>query len=390
MIKGRDIICHALPTWEGDYMKAVVQLMTQFAKHNRVIYVDYSRTYKDAIWGNRQQQISNKNLELKLSNKGGKLHVLRTPNVFPTNWIKSDAIYSKLQTLEANKVAKAINKAQRQLGFKNPILINAFNPQFGLPIVGKLGESISIYYCYDEINAAEWCKAHGGDAEKKYMSEVDAVVVTSKGLKKTKSKYSENCHLVQNGVDFELFSSSTSTNKTDKSVIGYVGTIDDRIDFQLLEKLALANEDKQLKLIGRVKSERAKELAEKFDNVTLTGAKQPQELAPEMSGIDIGIIPFVRNEFTQNIYPLKVNEYLAAKKPVVSTNFSDLSGFSKVISIVETQDDFLSSVATSLCADSPEKQETRNEFAKANSWQKRASEFSQIISLTERSKKYWR
>lgn len=390
MIKGRDIICHALPTWEGDYMKAVVQLMTQFAKYNRVLYVDYSRTYKDVFLGNSRQQVSHKTLELKLSSEQGKLYVLKTPSVFPTNWISSEAIYSTLQSIEANKVARAINKAQRNLNFENPILINAFNPQFGLPIMGKLGEAVSIYYCYDEINAAEWCKVHGGDAEKRYMAEVDAVVVTSRGLKKNKSKYTTNCHLVQNGVDFELFSNSTSTQKAHRPVIGYVGTVDDRIDYELLEKLALANPNKELRLIGRMKSEKAEELAEKLNNVTLTGSKQPKELAPEMKGIDIGIIPFVKNEFTKNIYPLKVNEYLAAEKPVVSTHFSDLASFGDVIAIAENHQSFINSVGSSLETDNATKREVRLQFAKTNSWQNRAVEFSRIISLTERSKKQWR
>lgn len=390
MIKGRDIICHALPTWEGDYMKAVVQLMTQFAKHNRVLYVEYSRTYKDVFFGNSRQQVSKKTLDLKLSNEQGELYVLKTPSVFPTNWISSETIYSKIQSIEANKVARAINKAQRHLNFQNPILINAFNPQFGLPIAGKLGESVSIYYCYDEINAAEWCKAHGGEAEKKYMAQVDAVVVTSKGLQKTKAMHSQNCHLVQNGVDFELFSNSTSNRKTKQPVIGYVGTIDDRIDYDLLEKLALANTDKELRLIGRVKSEKAEELAKKLDNVTLTGSKQPSELAPEMKGIDIGIIPFVKNEFTKNIYPLKVNEYLAAEKPVVSTHFADLSSFTEVVSVAENQENFISLVDSSWETDNDTKRKARLQFAKTNSWQNRAEEFSRIIALTEKSKRQWR
>lgn len=385
MIKGRDIICHALPTWEGDYMKAVVQLMAQFAKYNRVLYVDYSRTYKDLLFNNKSPHLDVQNPELKLSYAEGTLHVLQTPNVFPTNWIQSKLIYSKLQTLEANKVARAINKAQRQLSFQNPILINAFNPQFGLPIIGRLGESISVYYCYDEINAAEWCKVHGGNAERQYMSKVDAVVVTSKSLRETKSKYSQNCHLVHNGVDFELF--STSTVISHRTVIGYVGTIDDRIDYHLLEKLAFNNPDKELRLIGRIKSEKAMALANKFANVTLTGSKQPQELAPEMARIDIGIIPFVRNSFTENIYPLKVNEYLAAEKPVVSTHFANLSDFSEVISIAGDHDGFINSIATALETDSTDKKKARSQFAKANSWENRAQEFSRIIQLTESRKK---
>ena len=91
MIKNQDIICIALPNWEGDYMKTIVEIMTVLARHNRVLYVDYEYTYKDVLVG----IIHNKSVPIKriigLENRLRKLvlkndqeiHVLTPPAVFP-------------------------------------------------------------------------------------------------------------------------------------------------------------------------------------------------------------------------------------------------------------------------------------------------------------------
>lgn len=376
-----------MPTWEGDYMKAVVQLMAELAKHNRVIYVNYAYTFKDLLGGVLGKNNTPINrvlgregrLQSKIKNDNGELFILYPPPVMPTNFIKNEKVYYNKQSKQAQKVGKAINAAQAELGFKDAILINAFNPQFGLPLIGKLNESLRLYYCYDEINAAQWCKAHGGRVEREFLTKVDGVIVTSEGLLATKSKQNKNCFLVKNGVDHSLFSQAMSNEVKSEKVIGYIGSIDDRIDYELLGKVAETYNEYKLKFIGRVTYDYAYDFASKYKNVVLTGAKQPKELAAELKEVDLGLIPFVTNEFTKNIYPLKVNEYLAAGKPVVSTNFASLNEFKNHISIANNHTEFLKSINQELNFDSLEKRKQRNEFAKANSWANRAEVFSQII-----------
>ena len=388
MIYGQNIICHALPTWEGDYMKAVVQLMAQLAKNNRVIYVNYAYTYKDLIGG-----ILGKNntpvkkvlgtkgrLFSKIKHENGELFILYPPPVMPTNFINNPAVDENQQHKQAQKIGKTRNKAQKQLGFENAIVINAFNPQFGLPLVGKLNERLTLYYCYDEINAAAWCKVHGGRVEQEFMQKVNGVIVTSEGLLKTKSQCNQNCFLVKNGVDHPLFSTAIEKEIKSDKIIGYIGSIDDRIDYELLSKVSKTFASYKLKLIGRVTHEPAYDFAKAHKNVDLTGSKQPLELAAELKEVDLGLIPFITNEFTRNIYPLKVNEYLAAGKAVVSTNFAPLGDFSSQITIANDHFEFITGINNELNNDSVEKRLARNQFAKANSWENRAETFSQIIN----------
>ncbi|WP_332367908.1 hypothetical protein [Spirosoma telluris] len=45
------IVCLGQTTWEGDFQKAVVQLMTELSARHRVLYVDYQYTLKDWAMG---------------------------------------------------------------------------------------------------------------------------------------------------------------------------------------------------------------------------------------------------------------------------------------------------------------------------------------------------
>ena len=387
MIKGKDIICHAFPAWDGDYMKAVVQLMKALAKHNRVLYVNYHYTLKDLLTAQLNKGApktggifnSKGYLEHKVQNAQGDLYLLNPPVVLPTNFIKNEWLYQAAQRQQAKRVGRAINLAIEELEFEEPILINAFNPQFGLPLIDELNVAKTIYYCYDEISAAEWSKAHGADAEKEYLKKVDGVVVTSASLYHSKSQYNSNCHFVPNGVDHSLFSKALGIPRTGKKVIGYVGSVDNRIDYELLRKVAMNNLGSTVRLIGRIRSDKAIGLARQFPNIELTGAKQPNELADEVAKIDIGLIPFVTNEFTKNIYPLKVNEYLAAGKPVVSTAFACLKEFNGVIAIEESHGGFISAISRQLKSDHLKLQHLRSRWAKKNSWAQRAELFSEVL-----------
>jgi len=67
--------------------------------------------------------------------------------------------------------------------------------------------------------------------------------------------------------------------------------------------------------------------------VVFYGPKKVQDLPAYLKTFSLGIIPFIKNQFTKGIYPLKINEYLAAGIPVVSTNFGYLEDFETIINI---------------------------------------------------------
>ena len=386
----KDIICVTMTTWEGDYMKTIVHMMSQLAKNHRVLFVDYPFTYKDVLTGILKKSNApvkrilgiSKRLRKLTTRQGHEIYHLTLPPIFPSNWINDASSFQEVIMAQSHIIVRSICNAMQKTGMTEPTVINAFNPIIGLPMVGRLDESQLIYYCYDEIRAAQWCGKHGGLMEDEFLQLADQVIVTSEGLKDTKSLHNPHTTLVKNGVDFDLFHQAYFPDRfrRQRKVIGYTGSLDFRLDYDLLAFLAALHPEFDFHFVGRITDPNAEKKLGQFQNVTFFGARQPNDLPLLMQAFDLGIIPFVKNEFTKNIYPLKINEYLAAGLPVVSTDFAPLIDFEKHILIGKDHEEIQSGVVRSLANDYQAEAERRIEIARSNDWSVRAIQVEEVLN----------
>lgn len=389
-MRKNDIVCVAFPAWEGNYLKSTVQLMTELARlGHRVLYVDYAYTWKDfaqslmgkgfATW-QRMIGVKQRLRTVSLDN-GAEMYVLTLPPILPINFLKNTALYDALNAFNGVFIKKAILKAQKTLGITAPTVVNAFNPSLGNLLAGKLNESKLIYYCYDEIGAATWASRHGERLETAFLKKADAVIVTSQSLFDKKSKQNTPCFLIKNGVDYDLFSQKSKNLPTislekDKKTIGYLGSVDERVDYNLLEKLISTTPQYNYVFVGRVTQSAYEKRLSAFPNVNMAGSQPPTTLPAWVQQFDICLIPFLKNELTAGIYPLKINEYLAAGKPVLTTRFSNLSDFESVVHIANDDNDFLQLAQEGF----PNTDAKRlQQFASQNSWTSRSKEFSKLL-----------
>ncbi len=386
-MKNRNIICLSMTTWEGDYMKAVVHMMGHLAKNNRVLFIDYAFTFKDllmSIMGKSpapwKKMIGFRPRTTTIHYQGHKLYHLTLPPILPINWISNPYLYDLINQFQIGGLFRfCIKKVLHQLHFTQPVLINAFNPVIGTALQRVFSPSRSIYYCYDEIAAAKWCNKHGKRLEAELIQHTDLTVTTSAALYASKSKESQNTVLIKNGVDFDLFHSAFHVEKnTQRPVVGYVGSIDFRLNYDLIAHLAGSLPHCDFRFVGRIQEVEAYHRLQQFENVTFLGAQQPDRLPELLSQMDVAIIPFGKNEFTRNIYPLKINEYLAAGLPVVTTHFADLSDFKQVVTIADSNEEFVHAINQAMTPDAS-RQKTAVDMAKANDWSARADQFENAI-----------
>lgn len=392
MISDRNIVCISNPTWEGNYAKTIVELMKVFARKNKVLYVDNPHTVKtlvDGVTGKAKLPLKvvfgfEKRLR-KIELEEGAVYVLRPPMILTINHLKPGKTYDRLLQLNAWIVRRSIKKALHQLNMEQGIInFISLNPWLGLPIARKLNEQHLIYHCYDELAAATWYKVHGPRLEKILMKKVDAVIVTSEGLYERKKGYNPSCYLVKNAVNAKLYSQGFDSEVRNKKVIGYIGSVDSRVDYELVEYLATSLSDYQFIFIGRVRNPEGEVILRRNKNIQLEGAKDVSELPAYLKKFSIGIIPFKRNDFTKNIYPLKINEYLAAGVPVVTTNFSYLDEFKNIVQIVDEPEAFKQHILQEITTDTLEKKLQRREVAFSNSWDHRAEEISNVIEILDK------
>jgi len=152
--------------------------------------------------------------------------------------------------------------------------------------------------------------------------------------------------------------------------LGFFGVIDERMDLELLAGVAAARPNWSLVLLGPVVKV-AEEHLPRAANIHYLGCKSYQELPSYVSGWDVALLPFARNEATEFISPTKTPEYLAAGLPVVSTSIRDVVKpylAAGLVRIADSVSDFVSACEASL-AESPGPRLARgDEFLSHLSW----------------------
>lgn len=374
------IICHSFPAWDTPYIKSTIELMTRLTKENRVIMVDYHYTWKDLFtnpFAPKKRLLGLSRRWRRVQTSSGDIEIYNSYPVLPTNWINNRRLLNLVNSLNSIILKRAVKHVMRKVGHHEATLVNAFNPVFGLITKKYWKVKRTFYYCYDEISGTSWAGKHGPDYEAAYVNKVDGIICTSSHLRNEKAKLNTNCHLVPNGVNLNIFKTTMPTRISSNS-IGYVGAVDNRIDFQLLNDLAVALPTYRIHLYGPIKTE----IPSMNDNVLFYGAIPQEDLPKMINALDACLIPFIKNPLTKAIYPLKINEYLAMGRPVVSTDFADLSDFAKMISIGTDTESFIDQIIKELRYNNRLKTQKRIRFSQGNSWENRAIEFDAILQKT--------
>jgi hypothetical protein len=187
------------------------------------------------------------------------------------------------------------------------------------------------------------------DLLKNAYAHADIPVVTAKKIKDKYQKYAENeIIVIPNGHNFSSFSKSSSPAPEDiKSIpgprIGFLGTLFIFTDDILLEHIISQRPEYQFVFVGKVQKDFPIEKINKYPNVHLLGEKKKEEVGAYLDAMDIYINPFKKHEVNDSVSPLKVYEYLAFKKPVVSTFMYSLQQekIAKHIFFRDTKESFL-------------------------------------------------
>jgi glycosyltransferase involved in cell wall biosynthesis len=186
-----------------------------------------------------------------------------------------------------------------------------------------------IYDCIDDklafSNVPKWMKIYLDILiEKSHL-----IFVTSSNLyRKIAEKRKDNVYLIGNGVDVALFKKAMTdiatpedVKEVKKPIVGYIGAIDEWLDFDLIKTIATVYHDILIVLLGPVLPKAKKEVnvLEKFNNIFFVGKKSYDMLPEYLKAFDVCIIPFKINKLTVSANPVKLYEYLASGKNVVST-----------------------------------------------------------------------
>lgn len=267
--------------------------------------------------------------------------------------------------------------------------------------VGKLGESLVVYYCTDE-----WSHFSSVDKDKTMALErdlcerADIVFTTAATLLESKRVYNPETHLALHGVDQAHFARALDPatelapelRGLSHPIIGFVGLIQDWVDLELVKYMAERHKDWTLVLVGKSLVDLSS--IEKLPNVKLLGRKPYESLPTYLKGFDVGIIPFKLNELTRNVNPIKLREYLSAGLPVVSTEMFEVARYVKsqgelanACTVVSNHEDFDAAVVKALATDTPELRRQRSQAMLAETWEHKVALLGEHIERVRARKR---
>ncbi len=395
MLSDQNIVCFAPNRWD-DIWRNRHQIMTRLARQNRILFVEPGpdlRQITPEVRGKGPLALSRAVVFSPMEN----LWVYQWPTYAP----KSGRFPLDGITFALRK--RSLRQALRRLGMDSPILW-VFQYNLG-EMIGHLDERLVIYHAVDEYSAYAFGSQDADkraqvikEIEAEVVAKSDLVFVTSPALYESKRYLHTSITLVENGVDYDLFANPSPSNAypvdlldIPHPLIGYVGVINEKLNLQLISDIARQQPQWHFVLVGPVALRNEGEQLEALQtlaNVHLVGRKPVDRLPHYLHTFDVCLIPYKRNEWTRNISPLKLYEYLAAGVPIVSTGIPATQEFADTVWIACDPDTFAQAISAALDADTPERRRKQQALAKNHTWDQRVETLSTTIETHLASDKH--
>jgi glycosyltransferase involved in cell wall biosynthesis len=215
-------------------------------------------------------------------------------------------------------------------------------------LVGGLGERLSVYYCTDDHASLPNVDAAAVRAmDEETTRRADVVFVTSETLKPGKSRLNPEVHVAPHGVDFAHFARAQDpalpvpddAATLPRPIIGFFGLIERWIDLPTVDWLAEQRPAWTFLLIGRVAVPESETPQRR--NVVFLG-RRPYECLPAYGkAFTVALIPYHLTPQVLHANPLKLREYLAMGKPIVSVSTPEIDKFAEHVRIGRSREEML-------------------------------------------------
>jgi glycosyltransferase involved in cell wall biosynthesis len=381
-LEGRDIVCLGTADWRTELPINQHQLMGRLAARNRVLFVE--------SLGLRRPQLASRDLKriwrrlrrgLRGAQPADDLHVL-SPLVLPFHG--SGAVRS----LNRRLLRFQVGRAARRLGMRAPILW-AYAPQ-AEELVGRLGPSVTIYHCVDDVAAQKGVDAESfRAAEQRFAAAADLVIASAPALAERMRTLNPRVLYAPNVADTPAFARALEPGPVDAAIealprprlVFHGAIVATKLDLGLLAELARLRPAWSIVLVGpEGAGDPGGDLSalREAANVHLVGARPATDLPTVLRGADAGLIPYAINDLTRSVFPMKVYEYLAAGLPVLSTPLPALEGVEE-IDVVSDAAALVAAAEREFAADTPERRQACSQAALGHSWESRIEEIEAAL-----------
>jgi glycosyltransferase involved in cell wall biosynthesis len=240
----------------------------------------------------------------------------------------------------------------------------------------------------DELSAFKNAPQNLLDREKQLFEVADLVFTGGQSIFENKRDKHDRVFCFPSSIETEHFAEARNISEEPEDQkeiahprLGFIGVIDERLDIDLVGKIAALRPDWQFVMIGPVVKISEDDLP-RAANIHYLGGKQYADLPKYLASWDAALLPFALNESTKFISPTKTPEYLAAGLPVVSTPIKDVVrpyGEMGFVHIADTPEGFVQSCEEALKEAREERLPKVDEFLSKSSWDKTQRQMAELI-----------
>jgi uncharacterized SAM-binding protein YcdF (DUF218 family) len=384
MLTGRDIICLSSIDWDAHWQIHHQLASSLVEAGNRVLFIENTgvRTPGVRDFARVRQRVAN----WWRSTKG--FREIR-PGLFVYSPLFLPFPYSVLaRWFNRTVLFRGLQRWMSATGFRRPILLTFLPTPLAHDLIDAIDPSLVIYYCADDFAATSAAARRVAPSEEALFRRTDLVFVTSERLQQKASRFSPHVHAFPAGVDFAKFDAARrSTNGVPadlatlkRPLVGYVGAVHVWVDQPLLAAVADRMPEATFVVIGPEQVDVTALTARA--NIALLGQRPHDEVPAYVKAFDVALVPYLRSDFTESVYPVKLNEYLAMGVPVVATDLPEIRRFNErhdgVLAVASDAASFTAAIRQALDDRRPGVAEQRVQVAQSNSWTRRLEAMSAL------------
>ncbi len=285
-------------------------------------------------------------------------------------------------------LAAQVRWLRRRLGMTRPSACVSMPTM--TPAVERLSWSRVVFdRCDDFSTLPESRGTDVADLERRLLARCDVAAYVSRDLLERERGMAADARLLGHGVDFDHLALArpldgprpavpVSMRDMPRPIVGFFGGMDDyRMDKELMVKIARRVAPGTLLLIGPEQLDLSRVKAE--PNVRHIPQLPPDRLASHAAHFDVGVIPFLRNEFNRLCNPTKLKEYLALGFPIVATSLPAYEPYAGLIATADTHEEFLARLAEALGGEDPSLGRLRRESVAGDDWDRVADRIAGML-----------
>lgn len=351
--------------WNGIWMPRH-HVVGRLARHFDVVWVEPAAGWRQywlpgAARKKAMQSIRPEDFGVTLFNPGRWAPELYRPKAL-ADWFRSRRLVRARRILEKKGCER--------------IVLYLWRPEFAYAL-DAIQADLTCYHIDDEYSFS-LSDLPNDPHEIALIRRVDLVLIHSRKLLERKGSINPNTMLVPNGVDFAAYQSPEhepeDLSHIPRPRMGYVGVVKSQLDLGLLLQLSVDKPEWSFVLVGPIgylgnKAHILDQLA-KQANVYILGNRQLHELPGYMQAMDVCMMCYEVCDYTNNIYPLKLNEYLATGRPVVCSPIDSVLGLDHVVRIAESPEQWVAALGEGLLDErnGPGEIASRQQQARLHDW----------------------